>query len=372
MNIGYDAKRLFNNKTGLGSYARNVVSGMHEFCPSESYHLYTPTIEIAVHEKEFRNLNRVSIHKSDALNKAWWRSYGISKDLKKDEIDIYHGLTHELPRNIDNAHCGKVVTIHDLIFKRFPEYFPATDRVIYNLKWKHSIKSSNKIIAISEHTKADIIEYYAVDPDKIEVIYNTCDPKFYSVNPDTEFKSSTLSLPENYILTVGSIEPRKNFGAIVKALALLPKSQRIDLVIVGGGKQKHKKKLLELIHSLGLENIVHLRSDITNDQIIEVYQRAEFLVYPSHYEGHGLPITESLLCGTAVISSETSSMKEAGGPDCIYIDPNNIESISNAIITLLDDNQLRKSISTKGQVYASQTFGRQAIANQMLNLYNNI
>jgi glycosyltransferase involved in cell wall biosynthesis len=143
-------------------------------------------------------------------------------------------------------------------------------------------------------------------------------------------------------------------------------------VIVGGGKQKNKKKLLELIHSLGLEKIVHLRSDITNDQIVEVYQRAEFLVYPSHYEGHGLPITESLLCGTAVISSETSSMKEAGGPDCIYIDPDNIDSISSAIITLLDDGQLRKSTSIKGRIFALQTFDRQSIANQILNLYKNI
>ncbi|MFT4535392.1 MAG: glycosyltransferase involved in cell wall biosynthesis [Saprospiraceae bacterium] len=372
MNIGYDAKRLFNNKTGLGSYSRNLVNCMNEFCPSESYHLYTPTIKLAEYKNEFRNLNQVSIHKSTAINKTMWRSYGISKELRKDKIDIYHGLTHELPRNIDIAQCGKVVTIHDLIFKRFPAYFPATDRAIYNLKWKHSIASSDKIIAISKHTKADMIEYYAVDPDKIEVIYNTCDPRFYSVDPKNESKPSSLDLPENYMLSVGSIEPRKNFGAIVKALALIPKSQRIDLVIVGGGKQKNKKKLLELIHSLGLEKIVHLRSDITNDQIVEVYQRAEFLVYPSHYEGHGLPITESLLCGTAVISSETSSMKEAGGPDCIYIDPDNIDSISSAIITLLDDGQLRKSTSIKGRIFALQTFDRQSIANQILNLYKNI
>ncbi len=370
MNIGYDAKRLFNNKTGLGSYSRNLVNCLNEFCPSESYHLYTPSIKLPEYESEFRNLNHVSIHKSTAFNKSVWRTYGISSDLRKDKIDIYHGLTHELPRNIKNANCAKVVTIHDLIFKRFPEYFPAFDRAIYNLKWKHSINSADKIIAISNHTKVDIIKYYAVDPDKIEVIYNTCDPKFYNAN--NKGTQNSLDLPENYMLSVGSIEPRKNFEAIIKALAQIPESQRIDLVIVGGGKQKNRKKLLGLIHSLGLENIVHLRSAITNDQIVEVYQRAKFLVYPSHYEGHGLPITESLLCGTAVISSETSSMKEAGGPDCIYIDPNSIDSISSAIITLLEDSELRKNISMKGQIYASQTFDRQFIANQTLNLYKNI
>lgn len=371
MNIGYDAKRLFNNKTGLGSYSRNLVNCMTEFCPSGSYHLYTTSIKLSEYESEFKNLNQISIHKSTAFNKSIWRTYGISNNLRKDKIDIYHGLTHELPRNINSVNCGKVVTIHDLIFKRFPEYFPLLDRAIYNLKWKHSIKSADRIIAISEHTKADIIEYYGVSPNKIEVIYNTCDPRFYEVNTNTN-QQNQLKLPKNYMLSVGSIEPRKNFEAIVKALAQIPASQRIDLVIVGGGKQKNKKKLLGLIHSLGLEKIVHLRSDITNDQIIEVYNRAEFLVYPSYYEGHGLPITESLLCGTAVISSGTSSMKEAGGPDCIYIEPNNIDSISDAIITLLDDSDLRKSISTKGQQYASQTFDRQIIAKQTLNLYKNL
>jgi glycosyltransferase involved in cell wall biosynthesis len=343
---------------------------MNEFFPKESYHLYTPSIKLPEYETEFRNLDQVSIHKSTAFNKSVWRTLGISNDLRKDKIDIYHGLTHELPRNIKSAKCAKVVTIHDLIFKRFPKYFPITDRAIYNLKWKHSINSADKIIAISKHTKSDIIEYYDVNPDKIEVIYNTCAPKFYhSIEIKTQ---STLELPENYMLSVGSIEPRKNFEAIIKAIAQIPASQRIHLVIVGNGKLKHKKNLLKLIHALGLENIVHLKSDISNEQIIEVYKRAEFLIYPSHYEGHGLPITEALLCGTAVISSETSSMKEAGGPDCIYIDPNNTDSIASAIITLLEDSELRKSISTSGQSYALQTFDRQSIANQTLNLYKNI
>jgi len=300
-----------------------------------------------------------------------WRTYGISKDLQRDKIDLYHGLTHELPRSINKLNCAKVVTIHDVIFKRHPEFFPATDRAIYNLKWNHSIKTADKIIAISEHTKSDIIEYFNVKPEKIEVIYNTCDPIFYNAIENNS-KENQLQLPKNYMLSVGSIEPRKNFEAIIKALSQIPKSQRINLVIVGGGKEKNKKKLLKLIESLDLEKIVQIRSDISNDNIVEVYKRAEFLVYPSHYEGHGLPITESLLCGTPVIASGTSSMKEAGGPDCIYIEPNEIGSITSAITILLDDAHLRDSILTKGHQYAMKKFDRQSIASQTLNLYRSI
>lgn len=371
MQIGYDAKRLFNNKTGLGSYSRNLINCMNEFCQSEFYHLYTPSIELTKYEDEFNLLERISTHKTTSSNKAMWRTYGISKDLQRDKIEVFHGLTHELPRSINKVNCAKVVTIHDVIFKRHPEFFPATDRAIYNLKWKHSIKNADKIVAISEHTKSDIIEYFNVDPEKIEVIYNTCDPIFYNANK-TNTKKNQLQLPKNYMLSVGSIEPRKNFEAIIKALAQIPKDQRIDLIIVGGGKERNKKRLLELIESLDLQKIVHLRSDISNDNIVEVYQRAEFLVYPSHYEGHGLPITESLLCGTPVVSSGISAMKEAGGPDCIYIEPNDIDSIFNAIKTLQDDTKLRESISIKGHQYAMRKFDRQAIAMQTLNLYKNI
>lgn len=371
MNIGYDAKRLFNNKTGLGSYSRNLIHCMNQFYPSESYYLYTPSVGLPEYEAEFNGLDSVSIQKAEAANKAMWRTYGISNDLKRDKIDIYHGLTHELPRNINKANCAKVVTIHDLIFKRHPEYFPATDRAIYNLKWKHSINTADKIVAISEHTKSDIIEYYNVNPEKVEVIYNVCDKRFYDASKISADQYQ-LELPDNYMLSVGSIEPRKNFESIVKALARIPNDQRIHLVIVGGGKSKHKKKLLELVHSLDLKHMVHLRSDITNDQIVEVYQRAKFLVYPSHYEGHGLPITEALLCGTPVISSYTSSMKEAGGPDCLYFDPNEIEDIKAAITKIQDDTELRKKISTKGRQYAMQLFNRQAIVTQTLNLYKSL
>jgi glycosyltransferase involved in cell wall biosynthesis len=371
MNIGFDAKRLFNNKSGLGNYSRNLVHCMSEYCPSESYTLYTPSIKLVNHEAEFRTLQNVSIRTAQSANHAMWRTYGITKDIKHDKINLYHGLTHELPRNISKANCGKVVTIHDLIFKRYPEYFPATDRAIYNLKWKHSLSSSDRIVAISNHTKQDIIEYYSVNPEKIDVIYNPCDVKFYNstkINPS----DYQLELPSHFMLSVGSIEPRKNFEAIIKSIAQVPKDQRIELVIVGRGKERNKKKLLELASSLGLETSVHLRSDITNDQIIEVYQRAEFLIYASHYEGHGLPITEALLCGTPVISSYTSSMKEAGGPDCLYFNPDNIEEITSAIITIQDNAELRLSISTKGRDYCLQTFDRQKIAHKTLNLYRNI
>ena len=371
MNIGYDAKRLFNNKTGLGSYSRNLIRCMTEYYPSESYHLYTPSVTLPAYASEFDQLENVSIYKADTINKAMWRTYGVSKHIRNNKTDIYHGLTHELPRNINDINCAKVVTIHDLIFKRFPEYFPAFDRTIYNLKWKHAINAADKIIAISQHTKSDIIEFYDVNPDKIDVIYNICDRRFY--NP-TEISSDSyqLDLPANFMLSVGSIEPRKNFASVLNAMAQIPDDQRISYVIVGRGKEKHKKKLQNLIHSLGLEHVVHIKSNITNDQILEVYQRAEFLVYPSHYEGHGLPITEALLCGTPVLSSFTSSMREAGGPDCLYFDPIKIEDIKSAIIKIQDDTALRKSISMKGKEYALNISDRRKITTQTIELYRRL
>jgi len=370
MLIGYDAKRIFNNYAGLGNYSRAVVDYMAEFYPSYNFHFFTPRITLSEFESQYSNQKNINLHTAGASNPKYWRTYSITKELVVKDIDIYHGLTHELPRNIKKASCATVVTIHDLIFKRYPRYFPITDRTFYNLKWKHALNTADKIVAISLHTKSDIIEYYNIPEEKIEVIYNTCHPRFY--NPEPLQKKTISNLPDAYLLSVGSIEPRKNYDSLIRAVSLIPKDNRKPLVIVGRGRKRYVEQIKKLILLLDLDKDVQLRSDITNNQIVELYQRADMLVYPSHYEGHGLPITESLLCGTPVIASETSSMKEAGGPDCLYFAPNNVASLKAKIERLSDDSQLADSIAKKGKDYAQDKFDISKTAQQMNNLYCNL
>lgn len=370
MRIGYDAKRAFNNRAGLGVHSRTLIDNMLRYHPDDDYHLYTPSIALPDMYDSYQNVGNISIHTATGISKAYWRSWGVTDDLVNHKIDIFHGVSHEIPRNIEKAPCVSVVTIHDVIFKRFPEYFPITDRMIYDQKWKHAITTADKVIAVSESTKNDILQYYSIAPDKIEVVYSSCHPRYYQ--PSDDHQCRPTGLPSEYILSVGSVEPRKNYETLLHALDQIHSESRPHLVIIGRGKGKHVSKIKDLITKLGLKQKVTILSDVTDDSIRAIYQGAAAFIYPSYYEGHGLPITEALYCGVPVVASSTSSMPEAGGPDCIYIDPLDSEELSHAIRLVLSDTQLRNKMVVNGLAYAKETFDPRKVTDQMYAVYKSL
>lgn len=370
MRIGYDAKRAFNNRAGLGVHSRTLIDNMLRYHPEDDYHLYTPSIALTDIYDSYQHIDNISIHQAMGMSKSYWRSWSITDDLTNHNIDIYHGVSHEIPRNIQKVGCASVVTIHDVIFKKFPRYFPLTDRIVYDQKWKHAIATADKVIAVSESTKNDILEYYPIPNDKIEVVYSSCHPRFYQ--SDTEDSNSGAALPSEYILSVGSIEPRKNYETLLRALAQIPAKSRPHLVIVGRGKTKYVSKINDLIMRLGFTHQVTILSDVTDDNIRAIYQGAAAFIYPSYYEGHGLPITEALYCGVPVVASSTSSMPEAGGPDCIYIDPLDAEELAHAIRLVLTDTPLRNKMVVNGLAYAQEKFDPKRVTDQMYAVYKSL
>jgi len=371
MKIGIDAKRIFNNSRGLGSYGRTLLDNMIAMYPEQEYVLYAPSIGITEYKSQYELYDNVAISIAEGKNGILWRSYGITRDISTHEIDVYHGLSHELPRNISGSRSKSVVTIHDLIFKTHPQYFPATDRFFYNLKWSHSLQHSNMIIAISQSTAADIQKYYDVDADKIEVIYSACHPRYYS---DVAISRSIdhLDLPSEYVLSVGSLEPRKNYDGLIRAYANVNKELRLPLVIVGGGKESYKLELEKLISSLGLRDLVSIRSDVDDASLPGVYHNATLFVYPSHYEGHGLPINEAMLCGTAVVASQTSSMQEAGGPSTIYINPEDIDDIQQGLETALNSQDQRNKMIIDGLAFVRLKFDPKVVTAQTMKIYQSL
>ncbi len=177
IHIGFDAKRFFNNRTGLGNYSRTLLSNLARFFPGNSYVLYTPKLnKNQLTAPLFQAPYQVV---SPAINYPFWRSQRISRRLHKDNIQIYHGLSHELPRGPVSDRVRQVVTIHDLIFKIYPETYKPVDRWLYERKFSHAIRQSDLIVAISEQTKHDILKFYPETPEsKIEVHYQACDPIF--------------------------------------------------------------------------------------------------------------------------------------------------------------------------------------------------
>lgn len=374
MRIGFDAKRLYSNFTGLGNYSRTLLQNLNSFTANNEFYLYTTKIKKDDLTDSFLSNKNYKTYLSKSLVKPFWRSFSIVNQLKKDKIELFHGLSHEIPFGIKKSGIKSVVTIHDLIFKVYPKTYPFLDRLIYNLKFKYACENSDRIIAISESTKKDIVKYYNIDSEKIDIVYQSCNSIFYndSEKIDSVNVLKKYKLPNKYLLYVGSVTERKNVGLIVQALEYLKPEYKIPLVIVGNGK-KHKEKLELLIAQKGLSDLVIWVENLyDNKELKVVYQKAKMLIYPSVYEGFGLPIAEALFCRTPVIASNISSLPEAGGKHSIYVSPNDAEELANSIEKVLGDNDLQEEMKTEGYKYAMENFSGKKAAENTLASYQKI
>jgi len=371
MNIGFDAKRLFCNFTGLGNYSRTLLRNLEQFFPDNDYFLYTTKVNEVPETIQFLENPELNIRISEALIKSFWRTWTIKNQLIKDQVDIYHGLNQEIPVDMHKTGIKTVVTIHDLIFKVHPETYSRIDRKIYDLKSRYACTHADRIIAISQNTKNDITSLYNIDSEKIDVIHQACNPIFYKLQRQHEVDriSKLYDLPGDYLLSVGSIEPRKNLKRVIEGLSWLKRDLLIPLVIVGKGG-KYKVETEQLVRQSGLKNMVIWINGLdNNDHLQALYQNARALIYPSLYEGFGLPVVEALLSKTPVITSGRSSLKEAGGPGSLYINPLDPEQIAAAIEKILTDDSFRNNMINIGYGYAHQYFAPDKVTNQVMDCY---
>jgi len=374
MRLGFDAKRLFCNFTGLGNFSRTLVQDLARFHPEHAYHLYTPILREHPHTRPFLQDTRFTTVVPTTFFRSWWRSYGIVQQLQQDHIQLYHGLSHELPVGLARTGIKGVVTIHDIISKVHPEWYAPLERLIYDRKVRYSCQHADRIIAISEHTKQDLVAHYAVDPAKVEVIYQACAPLFYQRQAPEQVAAALqqIGVTTPYLLSVGSIEPRKNLKTLIQAYQHLPKDLHIPLVIVGRGG-KYKQQVEHVIRQAGLERLVQWHENLTDTaQLQALYQGAAALVYPSFYEGFGLPVTEALLCKTPVITAATSALPEAGGTHSLYIDPTSAEHLARAIEQVVTDSAHAHLMREQGYAYAHQRFAAARLAAQTMQCYQRV
>lgn len=368
MIVGYDAKRAFLNNTGLGNYSRWLIKSMVQFHPENKYRLYTPHIRDNRHKAELSKLKDIcAVTPGRMFLPSWWRSQGVVKNLRTDKVDLYHGLSHELPFGIKEGGIKTVLTVHDLIFMRFPQYFKWIDRLIYKAKLAYSCRTADRIVAISQKTKDDLVELLNIPASKIEVIYQGCDNAFTLYNSEayrTQIRKK-YNLPKRYILSVGTIEERKNLLVLVKALAQSKDSVRL---IVVGKATDYIEKVKQFINANNMADRVKFLHDVTFDELPVLYQLATLFVYPSRYEGFGIPVIEALCSGVPVIAATGSCLEEAGGPDSLYVNPDDEQDLARKISRVWNSPALRQQMITQGFEYA-KNFGHQKLANQLMELY---
>ncbi len=373
MRIGFDAKRLYNNFTGLGNYSRFVVEALSKMYPENEYMLFTPRVKLNSDTQFFQTATNVSTttppHYISKLKLgSFWRSFLIGPTLRKENISVYHGLSHELPFNIPKT-IRKIVTIHDLIFLRYPQFYNSWDVAIYKSKVLYACKTADKIIAISIQTRDDLIQLLSVDESKIEVVYQGCHPNFKLVYSQEAINAirEKYNLPQRYLLNVGTIEERKNLMLLVKAMALLPKESRIPLVVIGKMTDYYFVVTKEA-RKLGVLDDIKFLQNVPFNDFPNIYQGAQVFIYPSLFEGFGIPLIEAIESNVPVITSTGSCFREAAGPDSIYVDPTDEHELASQILNVLVNHQLREKMIASSKLFIEQ-FNPEIIARKLNRLY---
>ncbi len=366
MHIGFDAKRAFNNHTGLGNYSRFIINALLQYAPAHQYTAYTPKIGRANWHPEKLAIGTPP-HK---MLGAWWRSVGIKKQLQQDHVQLFHGLSNELPWGIHRTGIKSVVTIHDLIFLRYPSLYPRIDRWIYARKFKQACMQADVVVAISEQTKRDIITFLGIPSEKIVVIYQDADPVFANpLSPATLQQTlQQYRLAKPYMLCVATIAERKNQLLLLQAYEALA-TQAIDLVLVGG-KGSYQEVLQQFIDKHQLKG-VHIFNKVPFKDLPALYQGASLTVYPSVFEGFGIPIVESLHSGVPVIAAQGSCLEEAGGKGALYCSPTDALDLAEKIQQVWQNKALAQEMVMAGKQHIQQ-FSAATIAHQLHQLYTAI
>lgn len=364
MKIAFDAKRFFHNTSGLGNYSRDLVRILSRYEPENEYLLLNKNKS----ERGKDILERPNVHFIETSKGNLSRQLKMGKDAQNQGADIFHGLSGELPLKWDPEPIKKIVTIHDLIFVRYPQYYSFFDRKIHFWKFKKAADTADKIIAISEQTKRDIIQYLKVPETKIEVIYQGCHHAFKEQqSPELmEAVKEKFKLPGRFVLNVGTIEDRKNLLNVVKAI----NGTEIPLVVVGR-KTKYYQKIERFLKKNKIEKQVLFLEGVSMDELACLYKLADIFVYPSFFEGFGIPVIEALFSKTVVVTSNTSCLPEAGGKDSVYVNPDNDLDIRAKLKFLWENESERKRREEKGFGFV-QKFNDEPIARELMNFYQKI
>jgi glycosyltransferase involved in cell wall biosynthesis len=356
MRIGIDVRNIGKQRTGDEAVFLNLVKNLAKIDSENEYLLFTDTndstvLQYTVEKLGIANKKNFKIVSLKSPNKFCWNIRVLPRYLKKNPVDVYHTqyiTPFFVPKEI------KIIThIHDVSFLAYPEFIKKSDLFFLKFLIPKSLKRADKIIAVSEFTKNEIIKYYQIDPEKIEIVYNAVSEDFmrndYSGNELFAIRKK-YNLPGKYILYIGTMQPRKNISVLVNAFAAVKNRIPGMKLVLSGNKNAHNfdKKIDKEIKRLKLNDDVIFSGFVDESDKAALFQMAEVFVYPSLYEGFGIPMLEAMSQKIPVLISDIPVHHETAKDGALYFNPESVDEISEKLYNILADENLKKNLINLG------------------------
>ncbi|MBR6249518.1 MAG: glycosyltransferase family 4 protein [Muribaculaceae bacterium] len=370
MIIGFDGKMAVSDNKELGNFSRLIIDVLSQYYPKNHYMVYAPQA------RENRDLTpllaRTSVHLKTprhALSTTLWRNRGgILNDAEHHHTRLFHGIAGVLPSKMSSYTIPSVVSIFDLTYLHYPKNFNFFDRMRYHAKTRRSCQVAKRVIAVSEYAKRDIVDNYGVSADKVCVAYPGVDERYLREINDKELNDvkRKYGLPEKFIVSAGRIVRHRNALQALQALEQLG-DKAIKLVLLGKSTDYYDEvKNYAAQHKMS-NQITHISRASAAD-LPAIYHLALACVMPSRYESFAMPIIEAQCCGTPVVAATGSCMEEVGGDGALYVSPDDVNALADALGRVISDNALRNQLIERGKVNA-QRFTRQAMADAIIACY---
>jgi glycosyltransferase involved in cell wall biosynthesis len=375
MKIGFDAKRFFFNHSGLGNYSRMLIESLFKYFPENEYVLYADRLDTLdhAHPEALRILKFYVDNRSDGSDlytlvmvdaPKWWRTWGMGKRAAQDGVEVFHGLSNELPWDLPTS-VASVCTIHDVIFKEFPSYYPWIDRLIYDFKTKKAIQKASRLIMTSQATQLQVEKYYPNAKGCSVVVYQAVDPAFYGDGHVQRTRETNAP----YFVYQSSFTQRKNHAVLVDAFALIQHQTDWNLTLIGLNGPTLAAVQLQ-IEKLGLGNRITCLVDQSRQEMIDCVTGAAGFVYPSLNEGFGIPLAEALAAGLPMAVSNISVFRELTEDLPVYFHPNKAEEMAAAMISITTrEEQTRQRLKHPS---LQSKIDPKTIAEQLIRVYSDL
>jgi glycosyltransferase involved in cell wall biosynthesis len=342
---------------GVSRYTYRLIEGLARRPATARYSVFV-TGHDAARAEPFRasTVELVPAHWPTARppQRIMWEQLALPGLLRRMRVDVFHSPVNILPERLP---CPSVVTIHDLAFLVYPKFFRPARRMYQTVFTARSARAATRVIAVSESTKRDIVARLAIAPEKVRVVYPAIDARFQPIADSARLAAFRREhdLPERFLLYLGTLEPRKNLLTLLEAYAMLhARDDATPPLVLAGAKGWYYQDLFERVRTLGLERAITFAGYVRDEDQPLWYAAAELFIYPSLFEGFGLPVAEALACGAPVVTTNVSSLPEAAGDVAMLADPHQPAALAHAMQSVLLSDDTRRQMVARGPAWASR------------------